>query len=59
MAAPTETATDVIERADHLMYASKHGGRNHVTTDTGVLINTAEAPLLGTAAPWDMRDLCQ
>lgn len=56
MASPTDTADDLIERADRLMYASKRDGRNHITTDTGALASTAEAPILGTAAPWDTRD---
>ena len=34
MAIPTETADDLVDRADRFMYASKRGGRNRVTTDT-------------------------
>jgi len=52
MAAPTETGDDLVERADRFMYASKRGGRNRVTTDTGALISNAERPILGTAVPW-------
>jgi diguanylate cyclase (GGDEF)-like protein/PAS domain S-box-containing protein len=53
MAAPTETADDLVDRADGLMYASKKGGRNRVTTDAGALISKAERPILGTAVPWE------
>lgn len=53
MAAPTETADDLVDRADGLMYASKKGGRNRVTTDAGALISRAERPILGTAVPWE------
>jgi len=52
MAAPTETADDLVDRADGFMYASKHGGRNRVTTDAGALISKADRPILGTAVPW-------
>ncbi|MGV8964868.1 MAG: sensor domain-containing diguanylate cyclase [Cellulomonas sp.] len=37
LALPGETAEDVVGRADRFMYASKHAGRNRVTTDSGVL----------------------
>ena len=53
MAAPTETGDDLVDRADKLMYASKQGGRNRVTTDTGALISKADPPILGTAVPWE------
>lgn len=53
MAVPTETGDDLIDRADRLMYASKQGGRNRVTTDTGALISNADRPILGTAVPWE------
>jgi diguanylate cyclase (GGDEF)-like protein/PAS domain S-box-containing protein len=52
MAVPTETDDDLVDRADKFMYASKQGGRNRVTTDTGALISKAERPILGTAVPW-------
>ena len=53
MALPTETGDDLVDRADKFMYASKQGGRNRVTTDTGGLISKAERPILGTAVPWE------
>jgi diguanylate cyclase (GGDEF)-like protein/PAS domain S-box-containing protein len=53
MAVPTESADEFVDRADGLMYASKQGGRNRVTTDTGGLVSEAERPILGTAAPWE------
>jgi predicted signal transduction protein with EAL and GGDEF domain len=53
MALPTETGDDLVDRADKLMYASKQGGRNRVTTDTGALISNADRPILGTAVPWE------
>jgi diguanylate cyclase (GGDEF)-like protein/PAS domain S-box-containing protein len=34
MARPGETAAELVERADRLMYQSKNTGRNHTTTDT-------------------------
>ena len=52
MAFPTETAADLLERADAFMCASKRGGRNRVTTDAGEILNTAERPIVGTAVPW-------
>lgn len=54
MALPTESAEDLVDRSDQLMYASKHGGRNRVTGDAGGLTSTAERPLLGTGIPWQM-----
>jgi hypothetical protein len=50
---PAESSDDLVDRADRLMYTSKRGGRNRVTTDTGTLISTAERPILGTAIPWE------
>ena len=35
MAVPIEAADDLVDRADRFMCASKQGGRNRVTTDTG------------------------
>ena len=54
MAAPDETADDLVDRADGFMYASKQGGCNRVTTDIGELTGAAEAPILGTTIPWEM-----
>jgi diguanylate cyclase (GGDEF)-like protein/PAS domain S-box-containing protein len=61
MAIPTETADDLVDRAELFMYASKRDGRNRVTTDTGVLISAADRPILGTASHWDhdASDTCQ
>ena len=53
MAVPAESPDDLADRADRLMYTSKHDGRNRVTTDTGALISAAERPILGTAIPWE------
>jgi diguanylate cyclase (GGDEF)-like protein len=53
MAVPAESPDDVVDRADRLMYTSKRGGRNRVTTDTGALISEAERPILGIAIPWE------
>jgi diguanylate cyclase (GGDEF)-like protein len=53
MALPEETADDLVDRADAFMYASKKGGRNRVTTDSGGLASTAERPIRGTAVPWE------
>jgi len=53
MAVPAETGDDLVDRADKFMYASKQGGRNRVTTDTGALISKADRPILGTAVPWE------
>jgi diguanylate cyclase (GGDEF)-like protein/PAS domain S-box-containing protein len=53
MAKPHETPDDLVDRADTLMYASKRGGRNRVTTDSGELTSEADRPLLGIAVPWE------
>lgn len=53
MGEPGETPDDVIDRADTFMYASKKGGRNRVTTDSGELTSKAGRPILGTAVPWE------
>ncbi|MEI2716598.1 MAG: GGDEF domain-containing protein [Candidatus Nanopelagicales bacterium] len=47
-----ESADEVIERADRLMYASKQNGRNQVHTDSGPLHRVAEPVLLGNSIPW-------
>ena len=52
MAVPTESTDDLVDRAEGLMYTSKRGGRNRVTTDTRVLLSGADRPILGTAIPW-------
>ena len=54
MAVQTESTDGLVDRADRLMYASKHGGRNRVTTDAGELTSTGDRPILGTAIPWLM-----
>jgi diguanylate cyclase (GGDEF)-like protein/PAS domain S-box-containing protein len=51
MALGSETPEDLVDRADSFMYASKQGGRNRVTTDTGTLISKADRPILGTCFP--------
>jgi diguanylate cyclase (GGDEF)-like protein/PAS domain S-box-containing protein len=53
MAVPAESADDVADRADRLMYSSKRAGRNRVTTDTGEPARAADRPILGTAVPWE------
>ena len=55
MMVPGETADEVVDRADTLMYASKSAGRNLVTVDAGSLTSDAERPLRGTAIPWLMN----
>jgi PleD family two-component response regulator len=51
MAKPHETPHDLVDRADTLMYASKRGGRNRLTSDPGELTSGAAQPLLGIAVP--------
>jgi diguanylate cyclase (GGDEF)-like protein/PAS domain S-box-containing protein len=55
MAQPSQTPDDLVDRADALMYSSKRGGRNRVTTDTGPLNSKTERPIFGTAIPWETR----
>lgn len=55
LALPTETAVDVVDRADRLMYASKLAGRNLVTTEHGTLERRSEVPLRGNLAPWKVQ----
>lgn len=57
MATPTDTAEALVDRADRLMYESKHHGRNRVTTDDGELTSTADRPIVGTGIPWQMPGL--
>lgn len=52
MAAPNETADDLVARAGAFMRASQHSGGNRLTTDAGEIIHTADQPILGTAVPW-------
>jgi diguanylate cyclase (GGDEF)-like protein/PAS domain S-box-containing protein len=56
MAVPTETADDLVARAEAFRSASQLGGCNRVTTDAGEIINTADRPILGTAVPWATSD---
>ena len=53
MAIPSETAEEVVGRADRFMYASKRGGRNRVFTDSGTLASQATQLILGTAIHCD------
>jgi diguanylate cyclase (GGDEF)-like protein/PAS domain S-box-containing protein len=52
IAASTETAEDLVARADSFMRASQLSGCNRVTTDAGEIMSTADRPILGTAVPW-------
>lgn len=54
MALATDSPQSLVDRADHLMYASKHAGRNRVTSDSGALISRADPALLGVGLPWEM-----
>jgi predicted signal transduction protein with EAL and GGDEF domain len=51
MARPAETSAELVDRADRWMYASKRGGRNRVTTDSGALTSTSDRPVLGSRVP--------
>ena len=53
LATATDSAADVLDRADRLMYASKKAGRNLVTTIAGQMPRPAERPLRGTGVPWN------
>ncbi len=57
MATTSDTPESLVDRADHLMYVSKHAGRNRVTGDRGAISNRAESPILGTELPWQMADV--
>jgi diguanylate cyclase (GGDEF)-like protein/PAS domain S-box-containing protein len=54
MAQQTDAVVDLVDRADRLMYASKRGGRNCVTADSGRLVSRAERPLVGAGVPWEL-----
>ncbi len=45
MHSPGESAEDLIDRADKLMYQSKSRGRNLVTLDSGTLERVGHAPI--------------
>lgn len=51
-----ESIGDVVDRADRLMYRSKHNGRNRVTTDAGELVSDAESPITEMGIPWHMAE---
>jgi len=55
MATAADTGETLVDRADGLMYSSKSAGRNLVTSDNGMLISSADPPLLGTELPWKMK----
>ena len=54
MALVDDSPQSLVDRADHLMYASKHAGRNRVTSDSGALVSHADPALLGVGLPWEM-----
>ncbi|MCB9412078.1 MAG: sensor domain-containing diguanylate cyclase [Actinobacteria bacterium] len=56
MATGDDTAESLLDRADRHMYRSKRAGRNRVTTDSDTLTVTAEEPLRGSRAPWEMPE---
>lgn len=55
MAEPGESAVEVVDRADRLMYESKRAGRNCVTTVHGQLERPRERPTQVSLAPWKTK----
>lgn len=56
LAVPGDTAADVVDRADRLMYASKRSGRNLVTSINGRLPRFGDQTQIGGILPWTLRD---